>query len=303
MDPSIEEDPLHLLADLIDDIAAHLEWRAACGAQLLPVGGPDLPPLPAPEPEPDRRAPAPPGPPQARSPQRQPTQRPPQHAAPNPPRSLAPQAKKPSAPPQKRTLSSPWEKLVNAPKKTLTGPAGVRHLASRVGTSAVCQTCRNRLLVGDGEGASPIAIISGQTFVPEADMMLTRMLKHVLRVDRRQAFVIHLHHRCKSFYRPGPADPIRDCGALLREQLLALRPRLMLALGSEGSRALLSPRRIQVRRGVWVDYRVGDLSLPTFMTFHPNFLVQHPENKRHAFSDLKAFRERMDMVERNGAPT
>jgi uracil-DNA glycosylase len=57
---------------------------------------------------------------------------------------------------------------------------------------------------------------------------------------------------------------------------------------------LFSPLNTKVRRGHWTSYPTEHGPLPALMTFHPNFLLQHPENKGHAFADLKAFRARMD---------
>jgi DNA polymerase len=80
----------------------------------------------------------------------------------------------------------------------------------------------------------------------------------------------------------------------LRAQIKLMKPRLMLILGREASRALLPPQRIRIGRGRWVDYRTIDGTLPSLMTFHPNFLVLNPDHKRHAFEDLKMFKARMD---------
>ena len=70
----------------------------------------------------------------------------------------------------------------------------------------------------------------------------------------------------------------------------------MLALGRDASRVLFSPQQAQIRRGHWASYPTKQGPLPTLMTFHPNFLLQHPANKGHAFTDLKAFRTRMDTL-------
>jgi len=289
----LEDDPLQLLADLVTDVEAYLSWQGLCGAQLLPVGGPALPPLPeAPAEAPARpqfqpredRPRSRPAPAPAPAPTASPAPAP---IRPAPVASTVPRAHKP------RALSGAWAKIVSAPRKKAVGAAGIKELADRIGPAAVCKECRNPMHIARGRGTTPILFVSGQTFVPDAAKMLAAMVKNVLKTEPGGVFAVQVNHRCKTFFRPGQGELPQDCGHLLREQMILMKPRLMMILGREASRALLSPRRVQIGRGRWVDYSTTDGPVPALMSYHPNFLVQNPQHKRHAFEDLKMFHARM----------
>jgi uracil-DNA glycosylase family 4 len=284
-----EDDPLQLLADLVTDVEACLAWQALCGAQLLPIGGPDLPPPPEPPAPaaPDFRPPPPQrtAPPRPKTPSR-PTTKP-----------TAKPAVKPAAPAAKpavsRKLTGAWARVVEAPREEQTGAAALKALADRIGPGKICGSCQNALQHTRGQGTSPVLVVSGEPLVPDASRMLAAMIKNVLKIEPSGVFAVQVNHRCRSFFRPGQGELPRDCGHLLRSQLGLMKPRVMMVLGREASRALLAPQRLQIGRGRWVDYRTADGVLPALMTYHPNFLVQNPDHKRHAFEDLKLFRARM----------
>lgn len=283
----LEDDPLQLLADLVTDVEAYLSWQGLCGAQLLPIGGPELPPPPELPDQPAERPSfqPPPREPRAARPRPAPAPAP----APSPVVAAAP-APEPAA---ERKLTGAWAKFVEAPRKALTGAEGLKELADRIGPGAACSSCSNKFYFPRGRGTTPILFVSGETFVPDAARMLAAMVKNVLLVEPGSVFALQVNHRCRSFFRPGQGELPRDCGHLLRAQIALMKPGLMMILGREASRALLSPQRIQIGRGRWVEYRTADGPLPALMSYHPNFLVQHPKHKRHAFEDLKMFRARM----------
>ena len=70
----------------------------------------------------------------------------------------------------------------------------------------------------------------------------------------------------------------------------AVRPKLILVLGSVALSALLDVRGIKRNRGRWWEYR----GVPTLTTFHPAYLLRQPGDKRLVFEDLKALTRRYD---------
>jgi uracil-DNA glycosylase family 4 len=183
---------------------------------------------------------------------------------------------------------------VSAPKAEPIGAEALTQLTERLSPNQPCPVCRNRLEIGRGEPTAAVAVLSGETLVPQGRAMLAGMLTRVLRIQPREVFFLPVN-RCKSHH--GSSDDAElSCSTILTAQLSAVRPQLLLALGRDASRVLFSPQQIQIRRGHWSDYRTKHGPLPTLMTFHPNFLLQHPANKGHAFTDLKEFRARMDTL-------
>lgn len=282
----VDTDSQAELADLLADLTAYAAWQGTCGADLLPaeavVAAPSSPPQQA-RPAFHKPAPAPRRPvtPRARKPAVKPA------AAP----AATPQPRKPARR-QIETLPSAWAQVVNAPKSAPTGGAALKRISDELGPGQPCPECRNRLQIGRGEPTASIALLSGETLVPQGREMLAGMLKRVLRIHPREVFFIPVN-RCPTHHRSAEGDT-RTCASLMAEQLSAVRPELLLAFGRDASRVLFSPQRVQIRRGHWASYPTEHGPLPVLMTFHPNFLLQHPENKGHAFADLKAFRAKMD---------
>ena len=284
----VDTDSQAELADLLADLTAYAAWQGLCGAEILPAESVvDAAP---PQPRPQRQAR-----PSFQKPS--PTPRRPAKAIARKPAAdpvATPQPRKPSKPARRQveTLPSAWAQVVNAPKPPPTGAEALKKLTDSLSPRQPCPQCRNRLQVGRGEPTASIALISGEPLVPQGREMLAGMLKRVLHIQPREVFFIPVN-RCATHHRSADGDT-RTCATMLADQLSAVRPRLILAFGRDASRVLFSPQNLQIQRGHWENYPTKHGPLPALMTFHPNFLLQHPQNKGHAFADLKAFRARME---------
>ena len=76
------------------------------------------------------------------------------------------------------------------------------------------------------------------------------------------------------------------CGQFLFRQLMAIKPKAIVALGGIASKALLNKREgVMKLRGNW--HRWNDI--PVMVTFHPSFLLRayNKDAKRQAWEDLK----------------
>ncbi|MCJ7663536.1 MAG: uracil-DNA glycosylase, partial [Desulfobacterales bacterium] len=83
-------------------------------------------------------------------------------------------------------------------------------------------------------------------------------------------------------------DEIRTCLPFLRQQLEAIRPRIICALGTFAAQTLLeTAERISILRGQFYAYH-GARLMPTY---HPAFLLRNPQFKRDVWEDMKAIRE------------
>ena len=284
----VDTDPRLELADLLADLTAWVAWQELCGAEIFPA---EAVVAAAPAPPPQARAQVQPQPRPA------PAKRPASRTSSTPPPAQKPQQKLPQKPQPKRrsvgALPSAWASVINAPKADPTGAAALAQLQEQLGERRPCPLCRSRLQIGRGEPTAAVAIISGETLVPQGREMLAGMLKNVLKIQPREVFFIPVN-RCPSHH--GKREGEHHCASVLAAQLAAVQPQLLLAFGRDASRVLFSPQRVQIRRGHWASYPSARGPLPTLMTFHPNFLLQHPTNKGHAFRDLKAFRARMETL-------
>ena len=150
---------------------------------------------------------------------------------------------------------------------------------------------RARLMfVGEGPGAEEDA--RGEPFVGRAGKKLDEMIA-AIGLRREDVYIANVV-KCRP---PGNRDPepdeIATCSPFLVRQIEAIRPRVIVTLGSPAARTLLRTRAgITQLRGTWHSFR----GIPVMPTFHPAYLLRSYtlENRRKVFEDLKAARERMD---------
>jgi DNA polymerase len=82
-------------------------------------------------------------------------------------------------------------------------------------------------------------------------------------------------------------DEIAQCEPFLFQQIDAIQPKVIVALGSFAAKALLrSTDSISRLRGRIYDFRGAKL-IPTF---HPAFLLRSPDRKRDVWDDMKKVR-------------
>lgn len=146
------------------------------------------------------------------------------------------------------------------------------------------------VVIGEGPGADEDA--QGKPFVGRAGQLLTRMLAAV-DFSRDDVYICNTV-KCRP---PGNRNPEPDelaaCAPFLAAQLGVLQPKVILALGSVATQALLATKESIGRlRGRLHPYGSAVL-VPTF---HPAFLLRNPgpEYKRMAWDDLKLARREYD---------
>lgn len=144
--------------------------------------------------------------------------------------------------------------------------------------------------IGEGPGAEEDA--QGLPFVGRAGQLLTRMLDSI-HLPRDEAFILNMV-KCRPPGNRNPEpDEIAACSPFLKAQLAVIQPKVILALGSVATQALLGTREaIGKLRGRLHPY--GNAVL--IPTFHPAFLLRNPgqEYKRMAYEDLKLARREYD---------
>ena len=123
--------------------------------------------------------------------------------------------------------------------------------------------------------------------------MLDKMLLHVLGLSRDDVYILNVV-KCRPPRNRNPLpNEVEECLPFLERQLRAIRPKMILVLGSVALKSLFSTSAgITRQRGVWME-REG---IPVLPTFHPAYLLRNPAGKRDTFNDLKALRQRYDQI-------
>ena len=83
------------------------------------------------------------------------------------------------------------------------------------------------------------------------------------------------------------------CESFLQAQLAALKPRMILCVGSTAAKNLLKTADGVTRlRGSFYQWQ----GIPVAVTYHPSALLRDESLKRPAWEDLKAFRDRLSQL-------
>ena len=137
------------------------------------------------------------------------------------------------------------------------------------------------MFVGEGPGAEEDQ--QGEPFVGRAGQLLTKMIE-AMGFRRDEVYIANVV-KCRPPENRNPEpDEIEPCEPFLRAQIVAIGPRIIVALGKFAAQTLLRDQTpISRLRGGWREYE-GVRLMPTF---HPAYLLRSPGEKAKAWEDLK----------------
>jgi DNA polymerase len=141
------------------------------------------------------------------------------------------------------------------------------------------------MFVGEAPGADED--VQGEPFVGRAGQLLTRIIE-AIGLSRSDVYIANVI-KCRP---PGNRNPEPDevarCEPFLLRQIDAVRPKVIVALGTFAAHALLRTEApISRLRGHVHEFRGGAKLIPTF---HPAFLLRSPDRKRDTWEDMKKVR-------------
>ncbi|MEX0970485.1 MAG: uracil-DNA glycosylase [Paracoccaceae bacterium] len=158
----------------------------------------------------------------------------------------------------------------------------------------------------DGNPAAPLMIIGeapgreedarGLPFVGQAGQMLDRMLA-AIGIARDHADVANACYitNLVPWRPPQNRDPSADEAAIMKPFMLRhialAAPKLLVLLGNVPARGLVGATKGITRlRGTWADLA----DRPALHMLHPAALLHNPANKRHAWADLLALKDKLE---------
>jgi len=139
------------------------------------------------------------------------------------------------------------------------------------------------LIIGEAPGADEDRL--GEPFVGKAGQLLTSMLR-AMGLAREEVFIANVL-KCRP---PNNRDPsvneVESCAAYLRQQIELIQPKIILVVGRVAAQSILNTDTpIGKMRGQKYTYQ--DTGIPVIATYHPAYLLRSPQQKRHAWDDLK----------------
>jgi len=139
--------------------------------------------------------------------------------------------------------------------------------------------------VGEGPGAEEDA--TGRPFVGRAGQLLDKIIA-AIGLEREDVYIANIVKCRPPLNRTPERDEVETCEPFLFRQLMFVRPRVIVALGSPAFQTLLRTRESITRaRGEWREWN-GIRVMPTF---HPAFLLRSPDKKREVWEDMKKVRD------------
>ena len=137
-----------------------------------------------------------------------------------------------------------------------------------------------------GEGPGHDEDVQGIPFVGRAGQLLTKIIE-AINYRRDEVYIANVV-KCRPPENRNPEpDEVATCRPFLLRQIAAIRPRVIVALGSVAAQALLETRDPISRLRGRV-YLCGGARL--IATFHPAYLLRSPERKRDTWEDMKKVR-------------
>jgi DNA polymerase len=140
------------------------------------------------------------------------------------------------------------------------------------------------MFVGEAPGADED--VQGEPFVGRAGQLLTRIIE-AIGLKREDVYIANVI-KCRPPQNRNPEpDEVDTCEPFLFQQIDAIKPKVIVALGSFAARALLRTQDpISRLRGRVSEYR-GATLIPTF---HPAYLLRNPSSKKEVWEDMKRVR-------------
>lgn len=196
---------------------------------------------------------------------------------------------------------------VPVPADSVSRPTAEAAAAALVGIRnelGDCRRCklaprRTHLVFGVGDPAAELMFVGeapgededlqGEPFVGRAGQLLTRIIQ-AMGLDRSQVYIANVLKCRPPENRDPEPDEVACCEPFLLQQVAAIRPLVIVALGRWAAQTLLKTTTpISRLRGRFFEYR-GTLLLPTF---HPSYLLRNPSQKKEVWEDMKQVMERM----------
>ncbi|MCC6784027.1 MAG: uracil-DNA glycosylase [Planctomycetes bacterium] len=207
----------------------------------------------------------------------------------------APRRPAPAPAPTAQSASTP--KPPSTPVQDLPSlPEGLDALFDLVATCKRCRLHEGRTHVVFGEGDPRARVVfvgeapgaredeTGRPFVGAAGQLLTKIIENAMGLTRAAVYIANVN-KCRPPNNRNPEpDEVAACLPYLRQQIRAIRPQVIVALGRVAAHNLLGTSLPMGQlRGRDLEYE----GIPVVATWHPAYLLRQPEAKRETWEDIK----------------
>ena len=147
------------------------------------------------------------------------------------------------------------------------------------------------MIIGEGPGANEDK--EGKPFVGRAGKLLDKMLESI-KLNRNNVYISNVVNFRPPMNRKPTDEEIERYLPFLVQHIELVNPKILLLLGSTALNALIGNEIvISKARGKWVSKKIGKANPEIIASFHPAFLMRQPDQKKHAWEDLKMIRKKI----------
>ncbi len=151
-------------------------------------------------------------------------------------------------------------------------------------------------MIGEAPGAEEDR--RGLPFVGPSGRLLDRMLASI-DLDRGKVLISNIIYWRPPGNRNPSTSEVAMCMPFVERLVELVDPDMLIALGGPSASALFGQKTgIGKLRGRWLSYQTPRLSrpIPARALFHPAYLLRSPAQKRLAWRDLLAIREKIQSL-------
>jgi DNA polymerase len=153
----------------------------------------------------------------------------------------------------------------------------------------------NVLFIGEAPGRDEDR--SGKPFVGRAGQLLDKMMASIGLDRKTNAYITNVINWRPPDNRDPTPEEAAQCLPFLRRHVELVEPKIIILLGAVAARHVVGVTEgIMKLRGRWLDYRVGDRTVPVMPTLHPAYLLRQPSHKKLAWRDLQAAQARLESL-------
>ena len=140
-----------------------------------------------------------------------------------------------------------------------------------------------------GEAPGEQEDLSGTPFVGRAGQLLDKFL-FAVDIDRSDVYIANIL-KCRPPKNRDPLPAEEDaCIGFLREQVKAIRPKIIVCLGRIAAMRLINPDyKITKEHGTWV--QKGNFLMTA--VYHPAALLRDPRKNEEMLRDMKAIKQKL----------
>jgi len=147
------------------------------------------------------------------------------------------------------------------------------------------------MIVGEGPGANEDK--EGKPFVGRAGKLLDKMLA-AIKLNRKNVYISNVVNFRPPMNRRPTDEEIKKYLPFLNKHIELINPKILLLLGATALNALIGNEVvISKARGKWTNKKFGESTIQIIASFHPAFLMRQPDQKKHAWEDLKMIRKKI----------